>query len=91
LLSGSQVSILRPGSAVAKKQPSRSCRETAAGASAAARTGNVPPGLRYIDDSCRGYTREWIDGAFVYFDTEGARLKRDDEIRRINALAVPPA
>ncbi|WP_434665377.1 DNA topoisomerase IB [Paraburkholderia sp. A3BS-1L] len=51
----------------------------------------MPSGLRYVDDSHRGYTRERIDGAFVYFDTRGKRIKDDAEIRRINALAVPPA
>ncbi|MEM5425975.1 DNA topoisomerase IB [Paraburkholderia ferrariae] len=50
-----------------------------------------PCGLRYVDDSHRGYTRERIDGAFVYFDTRGKRIKDAAEIRRINALAVPPA
>jgi DNA topoisomerase I len=76
---------------VAKNQATRSNRDTDAGARVTASACNVPPGLRYIDDSGRGYTREWIDGAFVYFDTKGARVKNDDEIRRINALAVPPA
>jgi DNA topoisomerase I len=52
---------------------------------------DLPPGLRYVDDSRRGYTREWIDGAFAYFNTQGKRIGDDGEIRRINALAIPPA
>jgi DNA topoisomerase I len=52
---------------------------------------DLPPGLRYMDDSRRGYTREWIDGAFAYFNTHGKRIDDDAEIKRINALAIPPA
>ncbi|CAD6530619.1 hypothetical protein LMG27952_02458 [Paraburkholderia hiiakae] len=66
-------------------------RNCTAGASAVSGTDSLPPGLRYVDDSRRGYTRERIGAAFVYFDTQGERIKDDVEIRRINALAVPPA
>lgn len=52
---------------------------------------DLPPGLRYVDDSRPGYTRQWIDGAFAYFNTQGRRIEDEAEIRRINALAVPPA
>ncbi|MDR5754814.1 MULTISPECIES: DNA topoisomerase IB [unclassified Caballeronia] len=52
---------------------------------------DLPPGLRYVDDSRPGYTREWTDGAFAYFNTQGKRIDDPVEIRRINALAIPPA
>jgi DNA topoisomerase I len=52
---------------------------------------DLPPGLRYVDDSRPGYTREWTDGAFAYFNTQGKRLTDEAEIKRINALAIPPA
>lgn len=52
---------------------------------------DLPPGLRYVDDSRRGYTREWIDGAFVFFNTLGKRIDDEAEVRRIKALAIPPA
>ncbi|KND55053.1 DNA topoisomerase IB (poxvirus type) [Candidatus Paraburkholderia kirkii] len=52
---------------------------------------NLPTGLRYVDDSRRGYTREWIDGAFAYFNIQGKRIDDDAKIRRIDALAIPPA
>ena len=52
---------------------------------------DLPPGLRYMDDSRRGYTREWTDGAFAYFNTQSRRIDDEAEIRRINALAIPPA
>jgi len=52
---------------------------------------DLPPGLRYVDDSRPGYTREWKNGAFVYFNTQGNPLSDDADIKRINALAIPPA
>jgi DNA topoisomerase-1 len=52
---------------------------------------DLPPGLRYVDDSRPGYTREWTNGAFAYFNTQGKRLTDEAEIKRINALAIPPA
>ncbi len=52
---------------------------------------DLPSGLSYVDDSHPGYTREWTDGAFAYFDTRGKRLTDEAEIKRITALAIPPA
>jgi len=52
---------------------------------------DLPPGLRYVDDSRAGYTREWKNGAFVYFNTQGKQLSDDADVKRINALAIPPA
>lgn len=51
----------------------------------------LPAGLRYVDDSRSGYSREWTGSAFAYFDREGKRIDDEAEIRRINALAIPPA
>jgi DNA topoisomerase-1 len=52
---------------------------------------DLPAGLRYVDDTRPGYTRAWKNGAFVYFNTQGKPLSDDAEIKRINALAIPPA
>jgi len=52
---------------------------------------DLPPGLRYVDDSRPGYTRAWKNGAFVYSNTQGTPLSDDADIKRINALAIPPA
>lgn len=52
---------------------------------------DLPPGLRYVDDSRQGYTREWKNGAFKYFNTQGKPLSDEADIKRINALAIPPA
>ncbi|WP_448724257.1 DNA topoisomerase IB [Pseudomonas farris] len=51
----------------------------------------LPPDLHYVDDSQPGITRKILRGQFCYFDPMGQRITDPDEIKRINALAVPPA
>lgn len=51
----------------------------------------MPPGLRHADDTRPGYTRKRTKEGFVYFDVAGERIEDEDEIVRINALAIPPA
>jgi DNA topoisomerase-1 len=51
----------------------------------------LPPDLHYVDDSQPGITRKLLRGKFCYFDPAGQRITDPDEIKRINALAVPPA
>jgi DNA topoisomerase-1 len=51
----------------------------------------MPPGLRHADDTRPGYTRKREKDGFVYFDLRGQRIDDEDEIKRINALAIPPA
>lgn len=51
----------------------------------------MPPGLRHADDSRPGYTRKREKDGFVYFDAAGKRIDDEDDIQRINALAIPPA
>jgi DNA topoisomerase-1 len=77
----------RPVTSTTTQNPSSS----GAGGGAQGCPEDLPPGLRYVDDSRPGYTREWTDGAFAYFNTQGKRIDDPAEIRRINALAVPPA
>lgn len=48
-------------------------------------------GLAYVDDSLPGITRRLVRGHFQYFSPSGARIKNAAEIKRINALAIPPA
>lgn len=43
----------------------------------------LPSDLHYVDDT--------QSGKFCYFDPQGQRITDQDEIKRINALAVPPA
>lgn len=52
---------------------------------------DLPPDLHYVDDSQPGIRRKKLRGKFCYFDADGQRIKDPDEIKRINALAVPPA
>ncbi|ANJ56569.1 DNA topoisomerase IB [Pseudomonas silesiensis] len=51
----------------------------------------LPPDLHYVDDTLPGITRRKLRGKFCYFDFAGQRITDPDEIKRINALAVPPA
>jgi DNA topoisomerase-1 len=51
----------------------------------------MPPGLRHADDAKPGYTRQRDRNGFIYFDVNGERIVDDDEIQRINSLAIPPA
>ncbi|MDB5802388.1 MAG: topoisomerase [Rhodocyclales bacterium] len=51
--------------------------------------------LNYVRDDCQGISRRQVRGPkgikFIYFLPDGSRLRDADEIRRINALAIPPA
>ncbi|MFH7391186.1 DNA topoisomerase IB, partial [Pseudomonas syringae pv. tagetis] len=47
--------------------------------------------LHYEDDTQPGLTRKVLRGKFAYFNIKGERIKDEAEIKRINALAVPPA
>ncbi|MDF2643130.1 MAG: topoisomerase, partial [Pseudomonas sp.] len=49
------------------------------------------PDLHYVDDSQPGFTRKMLRGKFAYFDTEGQRIRDQEVVKRINALAIPPA
>lgn len=49
-------------------------------------------GLRYVSDDRPGIQRKrYGKKGFAYFDANGERIRDDEEIRRINALAIPPA
>ncbi|KAB0488801.1 DNA topoisomerase [Pseudomonas reinekei] len=51
----------------------------------------LPSDLHYVDDALPGITRRKLRGKFCYFDPAGQRITDPEEVRRINALAVPPA
>lgn len=51
----------------------------------------LPPDLHYVDDTLPGITRKRLRGTFRYFAPDGKRIVDQDEIQRINALAVPSA
>ena len=48
-------------------------------------------GLRYFDDRHPGITREKRGQHFAYFDADGEPVTDEAELRRIKAIAVPPA
>mgnify|MGYP001588932096 FL=1 len=54
-------------------------------------TDALPSDLHYVDDTQPGITRKKLRGKFAYFEPSGQRITDPDEIKRINALAVPPA
>jgi DNA topoisomerase-1 len=51
----------------------------------------LPSDLHYVDDTQVGFSRKTLRGKFVYFDTDGQRIRDQAEINRINALVIPPA
>jgi DNA topoisomerase-1 len=51
----------------------------------------LPPDLHYVEDTQAGLTRKILRGKFVYFDVDGQRIRDEAEIKRINALVIPPA
>lgn len=48
-------------------------------------------GLKYASDQRPGIRRKRVSKGFVYFGTDGKRIRDRDEIKRIAALAIPPA
>jgi DNA topoisomerase-1 len=47
--------------------------------------------LRYVDDGSPGIRRRRVGRGFVYIDQHGQPVRDKAELRRIRALAVPPA
>ena len=48
-------------------------------------------GLRYVSDAAPGSRRRRRGKGFSYLDPQGRPLRDPDELRRIAALAIPPA
>ncbi len=48
-------------------------------------------GLRYVDDRCPGISRRRRGRHFAYFYPDGRAVRDGAEVRRIRALAIPPA
>ncbi|KPA91209.1 topoisomerase IB [Pseudomonas asplenii] len=51
----------------------------------------LSPDLHYVDDTQPGIRRRKWRKRFAYFNAEGERIRDPQEIRRLDALAVPPA
>jgi DNA topoisomerase-1 len=47
--------------------------------------------LRYVNDATSGIKRRRTGKGFVYIDSDGKPVRDPEEIRRIRALAIPPA
>ena len=52
---------------------------------------DLPRDLHYVDDTQPGITRKRWRDRFRYFDAKGERITDAAEIKRLDALAVPPA
>ena len=58
---------------------------------AATQTCLAEAGLVYVDDRKPGVTRRLVRGRFQYFSASGERIRDPETIKRIDALAIPPA
>ena len=71
--------------------------DPAAGKSAGKRPADHPihaaraAGLRYVGDDAPGITRRRAGKSFAYYWPDGKKVTEPDELRRIKALAIPPA
>ncbi len=54
-------------------------------------TASAPPSLRYVSDEIPGLSRLRKGSSFRYRDSQGRWLTDEEEIERINKLAIPPA
>lgn len=52
---------------------------------------DLPRDLKYVDDSQPGIRRKKVGSKFKYYNTRGEHITEPDEIKRLDALAVPPA
>jgi DNA topoisomerase-1 len=48
-------------------------------------------GLRYVTDATPGITRQRVGKGFRYVSPDGSTVRDADELKRIGALAIPPA
>lgn len=47
--------------------------------------------LHYIQDATPGFSRQWHRGKFRYLDAQGQPVKERQQLKRIEALSIPPA
>ena len=74
---------MAPAHAAAMKPPCPDDRAPAQGVS--------PKRLCWVNDARPGIRRQAVGGGFVYLDAAGRRIRDAATLRRIRALAVPPA
>src|SRR5690348_3004609 len=55
------------------------------------RTRQAPRTLRHVSDDEPGITRRRVGRGFVYLDAKGRRVRDEATLKRIRALAIPPA
>ncbi|MEC5387875.1 DNA topoisomerase IB [Uliginosibacterium sp. H3] len=79
----------RGGSKRGDKQAGTPATRSSAQASGKAHRSHTS--LHYVRDDCSGISRRKLRGRFAYFLPDGTRLKDAEQVRRIDALAIPPA
>lgn len=47
--------------------------------------------LYFLDDSTPGISRRLVRGRWAYFAPDGSRIREEEEIARLNRIALPPA
>lgn len=72
------------------KRPGTSGLATTAALSAVFALEPAQP-LRWVTDQELGYQRVRVGDDFAYLDTRGRKLRRPADLKRIRALAIPPA
>jgi DNA topoisomerase-1 len=66
-------------------------KTVASGIGIESRDSAASAGLRYVTDRKPGISRRRVGSGFRYVNPEGAIVRDQDELKRIRALAVPPA
>ena len=66
-------------------------RESAASRPGATSVTARVAGLKYVGDQVPGLSRKRLNGGFGYFYPDGRPVRARAVVRRVNALAIPPA
>ena len=78
-------------SAAASATESAPRARAARAAAQAAASAEAPPGLVWVSDQAPGIRRIRAGDGFAYIGVDGKRVRKAAELRRIRALAIPPA
>jgi DNA topoisomerase-1 len=78
-------------SASARTSASAPRASAARAAAQGAASAEAPPGLVWVSDQAPGIRRIRAGIGFTYVGVDGKRLRKAAELRRIRALAIPPA
>jgi len=86
-----RASAPRPAAARTKVAKASARTRVAKAAPQDAVVAETPPGLVWVSDETPGIRRIRAGDGFAYVGPDGRRVGKADELRRIRALAIPPA